>query len=590
MDRIRSPICTVVGHVDHGKSSILDKIRGTAIVQSEAGGITQAIGASIIPLDTIKKICGPLLEKMNITFSIPGILFIDTPGHAAFTNIRKRGGNLADLAILVVDINEGFKPQTIESVQILKSYKTPFIIAANKIDLISGWKTKDPLLLKNIEQQNPDTVGRIETKMYELVAQLDKLGFQSERFDRVDDYTKQVAIVPCCAKSGEGIPELLMVLVGLAQKYLENNLKLSSEVGEGTIIEVKEEKGLGKTMDVILFNGIMKTNDQVVIGGLNIPIVTKIRALFQPAPLTEMRDKKVKFKSVKEVVAATGVKISAPNTEDVVAGMPIKVASKDNLEKIKIAIQQEIQEVIVETEKDGIVMKADSLGSLEALATILKEKNIHIRKASVGDISKKDISDAESNSEKNPFEAVVIGFNVEVSPDAESYVQNAKAKVLTNKVIYRLIEDFEAWQVAERTKQEMAKFGEVTRPCKIQLLPGYVFRQSNPAIVGCEILSGMARTGIELMNSSGKTVAFIKAIEYEKESITTAEKGKRVAMSLERATVGRQIHEGDVLYSVIPEHQYREMKILKEYLSQDEIQILKEIAEIMRKGNPVWGI
>jgi len=347
---IRSPICTVVGHVDHGKSSILDNIRGSAIVGSEAGAITQAIGASIIPLDTIKKICGDLLKTANMNFTIPGLLFIDTPGHAAFTNLRKRGGNLADIAILVIDIREGLKPQTIESIEILKQYKTPFIIAANKVDLLPGWKKGTNSILKTISEQTPQTSQEVEKKVYEIVGKLAEYELNGERFDRVQDYTKQVAIIPTSAETGEGISELLMVLSGLAQKYLETCLECNVDgSAKGIILEVKEEKGIGKSMDVILFDGTLKVNDTIIIGGLNRPITTKVRGLFEPNPLSEMRDKKSKFRPVKGVNAATGVKIAAPDIEEVVAGMPIRATDKENLEKTKEEVQKEVEEVIIET-------------------------------------------------------------------------------------------------------------------------------------------------------------------------------------------------------------------------------------------------
>src|SRR3989344_3887759 len=222
---IRQPIVAIMGHVDHGKTTLLDTIRGSAIAAKEAGGITQAIGASIIPTSTIKQLCGPLLEKLKLSLTIPGLLFIDTPGHAAFVNLRKRGGNLADIAIVVIDVNEGMKPQTKESIEILKQYKTPFIIAANKIDLIDGFRSQKIPLIQNIESQNPDTLRKFETKVYEIVSQLFDMGLNADRFDRVSDYTKQVAIVPVSAKSNDGIPELLMMLTGLAQKYLEQKLQ-----------------------------------------------------------------------------------------------------------------------------------------------------------------------------------------------------------------------------------------------------------------------------------------------------------------------------------------------------------------------------
>ena len=586
MQSIRSPIVTVVGHVDHGKSSILDKIRGSAIVAQEAGGITQAIGASIIPIETVRKICGNLLEITKLQFTIPGLLFIDTPGHAAFTNLRKRGGNLADIAILVVDINEGFKPQTIESVEILKSYKTPFVIALNKIDLIGGWRPDNAVpITQNIQSQNANVITDFETKLYKIASSLSELGFSSDRFDRVDDYTKQIAIIPCSAKSGEGIPELLMVVSGLAQRYLGNKLACTTDFAKGTVLEVKEEKGLGKTMDVILYDGCLNVGDTIVIGGLTEPIVAKVRALFEPAPLTEMRGEKAKFRPVKFVSAATGVKISAPGAEDVIAGVPIVSTTKDKIETAKKEVQKAVEEVTLETDEEGVVIKADTLGSLEALSRMLKEKGIGIIKASVGSITKKDISDAESNLEKDPLNAAILAFNAKL----EREDLQSRAKIITSPVIYRLIEDFEAWQAEEKKKKEMEKLGIFTRPCKIQVLEGYVFRQSNPAVVGCEILAGTAKTGMPVMKA-GKEITAIKEIQSEKQNVTTAERGLRVAISFENVTVGRQIKEGDILYSSIPEEHFREMKNYKEYLSSDEIQLLKEIAEIMRKQNPVWGV
>ncbi|MCI0613156.1 translation initiation factor IF-2, partial [bacterium] len=298
---IRQPIVAIMGHVDHGKTSLLDKIRGTGIAAREAGGITQAIGASILPLKTVQQICGNLLEQLKLKLTIPGLLFIDTPGHAAFVNLRKRGGNLADIAILVIDVNEGLMPQTKESIEILKHSKTPFIIAANKIDMIEGWRQKPGSFLQNLSLQSAETQRKFETKLYEVVAQVFELGIQADRFDRVSDYTKTAAVVPVSAKTGEGIPELLMLLTGLAQKYLEQSLKIEENgPAKGTIMEVKEQKGLGTVLDVIVYDGNLKVNDQILVGTLDEPIQAKIKALFEPEPNVEMREKKAKFKPVKE--------------------------------------------------------------------------------------------------------------------------------------------------------------------------------------------------------------------------------------------------------------------------------------------------
>ena len=584
---LRQLIITVMGNVDSGKTQLLDTIRNTAIVESEPGKITQSIGCSQIPVETIKKICGTLMKRGRIQLKIPGFIILDTPGHAAFTSLRRRGGNLADIAILVIDINEGIKPQTEECISILKQYKTPFVIALNKIDLLPAWASNPKAgLLDSIKKQNENAMMLLEKKLYEAVGRLAELGFNAERFDRVDDYTKQISIIPMSAKTGEGIAELLMVLAGLSQKFLEESLKV--DVGgkaKGTVLEVKEERGLGTTIDVIIYDGSLKQNDVIVVGSLSEPIVTKVKALFEPMPLAEMRDKKAKFEAVEEIRAATGVKIAAPDLDKVVAGMPLRSCSQDEIEKVKEDIQKEVEEVVIETDRNGIVIKADSLGSLEALAKILKERGIEVKKASIGNISKKDISDAEANYEKEPLQSAILGFNVELMADASQNV-----KVLTNNIIYKLIGDFENWQEAARREIESKEVDYLYRPCKIKLIKGYVFRQNNPAVVGIEVLAGTLKVGVPLMKTDGNAITEAKSIQQEQESIEKAEKGKQAAVSLPNVTIGRQLHEEDVLYSAIPEEHFKKFKQFRKHLSQDEVAVLKEIAEIMRKSNPMWGV
>lgn len=584
LSMLRQPIVAIMGHVDHGKTSLLDSIRGTAIAAKEAGGITQAIGASIIPLSTIKQVCGALLDKLKISLAIPGLLFIDTPGHAAFVNLRKRGGNLADIAILVVDINEGLMPQTKESIEILKQYKTPFIVAVNKIDLIEGWRAQKGSLVQGIQSQIPQVQAVFEKKLYELVAQLFELGLSADRFDRVGDYTKQLALVPVSAKTGEGIPELLMMLAGLAQRYLENRLNIE-EAGpaRGTILEIKEQKGLGTVADVIIYEGTLNVNDSVVVATLEKPLQTKVKALFEPAPNSEIREKRARFDSVKSVTAATGVRIVFQHTEGLLAGMPL-ISATDNADKVLNDLQREVAEVITDSDTDGIIAKADSLGSLEALLTLLREKGISVRKSSIGSITKKDISDAEAALAKDPLQGIIVGFNIP-KPDLQTSVH-----VLVNDVIYRLIEEYEVWKVAQQKKIELSELDALVKPCKIEILKGYVFRQNNPAIAGVEIIGGVLRSNTCLMNRHGKELAVIKGIQIEQENVEKAEKGKRPAISMPGITIGRQLNEGEIVYSMIPEDHFRKYKEYKEQLSEDDKNLLKEIAEIMRKNNPVWGI
>lgn len=571
---IRQPIVVMVGHVDHGKTSILDFIRKTSVAKTEAGGITQKISSVNISMDTIKKVCGDLLKQLKLKLIIPGILFIDTPGHQAFTNLRKRGGNLADIAILVIDIHDSIKPQTEEAIEILKTYKTPFIIALNKIDTIMGWQIKkDKTLIDDIKTQSERTRKILDNKLYELVGRLHEFGFNSERFDRVEDHTKQISMIPCSAKTGEGIPELIMTITGLSQKYLEGELRTAVKgPASGVVLEVRDEHGLGLILDTIVYDGTLKVNDQIVIGGLEEPIITKVRSLFKL--------EKNKFKPYKQAHAATNVIILAPEIKEVIAGMPFKVVEKD-IKNIKEEIQKEVKEVLVETDVEGIVVKAESLGSLEALTNLLREKDIKIKRASIGDISKKDI--AEASTEKNPLNKVILGFNV------RSDIITPNVKLILNDIIYKLIEELEEWQKEELKLLEEKELEKVVKPCKIKILSGYVFRQSNPAIVGVEVLAGTLFANTSLMKE-GKELTRIKSLQLEGKNIKEAKTGDQVAISLPGLIVGRQIHEGDVLLSDVPESDFRQLKKLKKYLNSGEIEILKEIAQIKRKVNKVWGV
>jgi len=583
---LRQPIVTILGHVDHGKTSLLDKIRGTGTAGREAGGITQAIGASIIHADTLNKVCGELFKKIKLTLKIPGLLFIDTPGHSAFTNLRKRGGNLADIAILVVDINDGVMPQTLESIDILKTYKTPFVVAINKLDTLRGWKQNEGLV-NSMAKQDPATQGLFEGKVYTIIGSLNEKGFNADRFDRVSDYTQQVAVVPVSAKTGEGIPELLMVLSGLAQKFLEASLETDKAgSAKGTILEVKEQQGVGKVLDAIIYDGTLSVNDVIVIGGLDKPIATKVKAMFEPSELRDMREKRTPFKSVKTVTASIGVRLACPDIEDAVAGMPLVAVGKDmTKEQAMEEVQKQVGEVTIETEDEGVIAKADSLGSLEALLVLLKEKNIKVKRASIGPVSKRDIADATAMAEINPSFGAILVFNL---PPPEPLPDNAK--VIANDVIYKLIEDYEKWVVDQNKQVQLAELDSLVKPCKIQLLKGYVFRQSNPAVVGCEVMLGTLKNNTPMMKADGENLTTVKGLQMEQKNIESASKNSRIAVSLPGVIVGRQIKEQDILYSAVPENDFRKYKDFKDHLSADEKTVLKEVAEIMRRKNPVWGI
>ncbi|MHA1409404.1 MAG: translation initiation factor IF-2 [Candidatus Odinarchaeia archaeon] len=590
---IRQPIITVLGHIDTGKTSLLDRIRGTTVQLREAGGITQHVGASFFPIEVIKEFCGSLLKSLGVEFTIPGLLIIDSPGHAVFMNLRRRAGSVADIAILVVDVTAGFQPQTYESINILKERRTPFIIAANKIDLIPGWKPKqDACFIDSFKGQSEYVLKDLDARIYEMIGALSNIGLQAERFDRIKDFTKNIAIVPTSAKTGEGIPELLMVLAGLTQQYLGKKLEIDETKGRGVILEVKEEPGLGITADAIIYDGVIKKGDQIVVGTLGGPITTKVKILLKPKPLDEIRDPREKFDSVDEAWAASGVKIVAPNFENIVAGASIIVVKDESeLNTAMNEIKREIEEIRIKTDKNGVVLKADTLGSLEAIVEYFRDKGIQIRIADVGDVSKRDVTEAEIVRETDPYSAVVLAFNVKVLNDAYEEALNKKIPIIQRDIIYHLFDDYEEWIKEKREEEKRKALENIIRPAKIELIPGYVFRQSKPAIVGVKVLAGKITTKVNLINTNGDKVGTILQIQDKGENIKKASAGQSVAVSIKGPTVGRQIKEGDTLYTDIPEsHAKKLQRNLYNELTSDEKEALEEFLQIKRKENRYWGL
>lgn len=579
----RQPIVSVLGHVDHGKTSLLDYIRGSTVAAREAGAITQHIGATEVPIDAIYSMCGQLLGGK--TFSVPGLLFIDTPGHHAFTTLRTRGGSLADLAILVVDINEGFRPQTHESITILRQYKTPFIIAANKIDAINGWQASKDIAKNRLENQRPMTKTLFETKLYELIGTIYDKGFESDLYFNIKDFQKSIPIIPVSAKTGEGIPELLMVLVGLAQRFLEDQLASETGAGKGTVLEVKEDVGLGTTVDAIIYSGVLRKEDTIILGTRDEPFVTKIKALLKPKPMDEIRDPRERFESVKEVHAACGIKISAPGLDQVVPGAPVRVVCGD-----EDALIQEIKsqsQVKIDLDKDGVYIKADTIGSLEALVKESREKGIHVRKVEIGNISRRDIM--ETVAVNNPLERVIFAFNVKILPEAKEEIANTEVAIFDEDVIYTIIEKYDTWLAKKKEELEKKRREDYIHPGMIKFLPEYVFRVSHPAVIGVRVLGGRIKVDMRLMDQEGKSIGSIKGLQLDNKAITEALQGAEVAISIEGVTVGRQIKGGDIFFTDIPENDAKKLRLM-DLLNEDEKDVLNKIFDIKRKTNKFWGM
>lgn len=560
------------------------------MVKKEPGEMTQEVGASFVPSYIIEKLAEPLKKVIPIKLQIPGLLFIDTPGHEYFSNLRRRGGSVADIAILVVDITEGLQKQSIESIQILRERKVPFLIAANKIDKIPGWKsTNDIPFLASIEKQRNDVKVYLDNLVYNLVSQLANLGFSAERYDRIKDFTKTVAIVPVSAKTGEGIADLLALLAGLTQRYLETRLKFAEGPAKGVILEVKEDPGLGHTIDVIIYDGVLKKNDTIILGGINGIIITKVRGIFVPRPLQDMKLSKYDLTPIDEVYAAAGVKLSAPNLEEALAGSPLYVIEDESkVEQYKQQIEEEIKEVRLYSDIDGIVLKADSLGTLEALISALQREGIPIRLADIGPISKRDVIEASIVAQRSKEYGIIAAFRVKLLQG----IDTSGVKILYNEIIYQLIEDIKKHINEIREAEKRRTFDTLILPGKIKILPGYVFRRSDPVVVGIEVIGGVIRPKYPLIKEDGRRVGEVLQIQDNKKSLERATKGMEVAISIKgNVMIGRHINEGDILYTDVPKE---DLEILaNKYpssITDDMREVIKEIIRIKRKEDPLYGL
>ncbi len=584
----RQPIVSVLGHVDHGKTSVLDLVRSlgserqASVMDREAGGITQHIGATEVPAKILNETCAELMQGRP--FKSPGLLFIDTPGHHSFASLRNRGGALADIAILVVDIMEGLQPQTIESINILKQTKTPFVIAGNKIDRIHGWRCqKDRSFLASLQDQRQDVVDLFQQRYWKLVGQVSEHGINLERYDQIKDFRQSFPLVPMSAKEGEGLQDLLTVTVGLAERFLEDRLTDTLGPAEGTILEMKDEIGMGKTIDVILHRGSLNVADTITVVSADGPFDVRIKGLKRARGMSEMRDAGDRWESVDTIHAAAGVKIIAQGLEKSLAGTTIRLSSEEAWEEARKETQ-----VSVELDEEGIVIKADTIGGLEALAFELKKIEVPIRRATVGPVNKRDLMTAEAAS--SPLNQIILGFSIEPNNEVRSLVNQGDDSVtwIGGDIIYHIIDQFEEWKEKRKTAIDAATRENLIYPGKLLYLENHTFRNKGPAIVGMRVLGGRVHLGQRLMKVDGTAVGQIRSLRSRSsEELKEAKQGEEVAVAIKGPTVGRHIEELEQFYVDIPESHVP--RLAKVELTELEKEILEEIIKLHRKDDHFWG-
>ncbi|KAL2629241.1 hypothetical protein R1flu_013927 [Riccia fluitans] len=572
-DDLRSPICCILGHVDTGKTKLLDCIRRTNVQEGEAGGITQQIGATYFPMANIRERTKEL--KVAAEMRVPGLLVIDTPGHESFTNLRSRGSSLCDIAILVIDIMHGLEPQTIESLKLLQMRKTPFIVALNKVDRLYDWKsTKNAPIRTSMKNQSKHVIQEFDTRTTQIITQLKEQGMNSELYYKNKEIKKVVSIVPTSAISGEGVPDLLMLLVQLTQKMMEDKLMYVADV-QCTVLEVKVVEGLGTTVDVVLVNGVLHEGDQIVVCGMQGPIVTSIRALLTPHPMKELRVKG-SYEKHKELKAAIGIKITAQGLEHAIAGTQLYVVGpEDDVDDLKEEAMQDMKNVMSRVDKsgEGVCVQASTLGSLEALLEFLKSPAVKIPVSgiNIGPVHKRDVMRASVMLERKRKEyATILAFDVKVTPEAKELADEVGVKIFTADIIYHLFDQFTNYisTVKEEKRKESAE--EAVFPCVLKIIPECVFNKKDPIIVGVDVVEGIAKVGTPLCIPSREFIEIgkIASMEVNHKVVDTAKKGQAVAMKI----IGTNAEETQKMYGRHFEHEDE----LVSSISRKSIDLLKE--------------
>lgn len=599
---LRSPICCILGHVDTGKTKLLDKIRQTNVQGGEAGGITQQIGATYFPMDAIKAKTAVMAQYEKQTFDVPGLLIIDTPGHESFSNLRSRGSSLCNIAILVIDIMHGLEQQTLESIRLLRDRKAPFIVALNKIDRLYDWKEiPNNAFRDSFARQSKSVQNEFFSRFEQIKLALSEQGLNSELYFQNKNMAKYVSIVPTSAVTGEGVPDLLWLLLELTQKRMSKQLMYLSKV-EATILEVKVVEGFGYTIDVVLSNGVLREGDRVVLCGLNGPIATNIRALLTPPPSRELRIKS-EYVHHKEVKAALGVKIAANDLEKAVAGSRLLVVGEDDDEE---ELMEEVMDDLtglldsVDTSGKGVVVQASTLGSLEALLDFLKEMKIPVMSIGLGPVYKRDVMKATTMLERAPELAIMLCFDVKVDKEAEQYAEEQKIKIFNADIIYHLFDAFTAYQkkLLEARRKEFMEYAVM--PCVLKTLQ--IINKRNPMIIGVDVIEGNVRVGTPICavrrdpatNTPNILVlGKVSSLEVNHKSVDIVKKGQTsagVAMRLEnpsaaQPTWGRHVDETDNLYSLISR---RSIDTLKDPAFRDTVS--RDDWLLIRKLKPVFDI
>ena len=585
---LRSPICCVLGHVDTGKTSLLDRIRRTNVQGGEAGGITQQIGATFFPKESLVNATAEVNKLYNYTMDVPGLLVIDTPGHESFSNLRSRGSSLCDIAILVVDLMHGLEQQTRESIQLLRKQKCPFIIALNKVDRCYDWVKHEGMdIQQTLALQKAHTREEFYNRWNTIRTEIMVESVNSELYFKNDNLKGCVSVVPTSAHTGEGVCDLLLLMIELVQRFMGNKVSLKSDL-QCTVLEVKPVEGFGPTIDTVLVNGELNEGDNIIIAGVNGPIKTQIRALLTPQPMRESRVKG-DFVHHKSIQAAIGVKIVANDLAEVIPGTQLRVIQPGmNVEQVCKDVQSEVSSILSNVDKSGVGVSVQSstLGSLEALLSFLKDMSIPVASISLGPIHKRHMHQVVAMRRKDPKYSVMLAFDVPITPDAEMMAKENDVTIFSAKIIYHLFDRFKEYY-AEYDATEKKRLREVA-VFPVMLTINSCIHANGPLILGVDVKRGNLYIGTPIgimKNGRPFTVGKVMSIQKDGKDIGMGKRGESYAIMVANAgdasiTYGRHFDDTFELVSILTRPAVDAVKNFASELDQDAINLLRDLVKL----------
>ena len=549
---LKSPICSIMGHVDAGKTTLMDVLRKTNVAEKEFGGITQDINSYFVNIDTISELTSKITNKYKVEPKIPGVLLIDTPGHEVFNKLRNFGSNLCDVAIVVIDIISGVKPQTIESIKMLQENKIPFVIAATKLDTVDGYKCCNMSSLNDeFKEQEKYVLYSIDSYIQDIKYDLEKINVKAELYFKNKKPKQMYSIVPISSKTNSGLSDLLCLIVYISQEWMNSKMIYDENKKDMVIMKSYNDKKMGWVIDVIIKNGNIKVGEKYIILSTTGPQEIKVRNLI------------IGKDRVREVKASNCVTVIAANCSQCYSGTKL-FPHTSNIKELTKEYDNLLSSY--KLEKNGVLLIAPTLAMLDGLYNTFKD--VKISGVDIGNVNensiRKHLSKFENVSEKEYKCVLYFGeLSNHIYTELFNYCKSKELNFIREPVVYHLKEAYDEYKdmmVKERQEQQLIK-GNAVYPCKLKIFKQHIFMKGgmDHLMFGVKIVEGKILKGSSLrlskeLQEKKPILGKIISMQKNNEEVNEGNTGDELCIRLTNPSgllYGRHFDYNDYVYSDI---------------------------------------